>query len=103
MPAPHTAPIAPLGPDPGASDGTHYLGHLLWEVGARAGMIGEAEMAGTPLTLPSRGMLQLIGVEPGITISEIARRTPTSQQGVSQVISRLQKLGYVERRLGSGR
>lgn len=89
--------------DPSDLASSHYLGHLLWEVSARAGMLGEAEMAGTPLTLPSSGMLQLIAAEPGITIAEITRRTPKTQQAVSQIVARLEKLGYVDRRLGSGR
>jgi DNA-binding MarR family transcriptional regulator len=82
---------------------THYLAHLLWEVAARATVLGEAELAGTPLTFASSGLLQQLGAEPGITIAEVARRLPTSQQAVSQVVARLEKLGYVERRLGSGR
>jgi len=34
---------------------------------------------------------------------ETSRRTSKTQQAVSQVVSRLEKLGYVERRLGPGR
>jgi DNA-binding MarR family transcriptional regulator len=81
----------------------HRLGHLLWEVSARTALLGEAELADTPLTLPSMGVLDQVGAEPGITIAEMSRRVPKTQQAISQVVARLEKLGYVERRLGSGR
>ena len=87
----------------GEDDWAHFLGHLLWDVAARATVLGEAELAGTPLTLPSSGMLQLIGSEPGITIAEIARRVPKTQQAISQIVARLEKLGYLVRQLGPGR
>jgi DNA-binding MarR family transcriptional regulator len=92
-------------PRPTGPDGrwAHQLGHLLWEVSAQASVLGEAEFAGTVLTGPSLGLLRQIGEEPGVTIAEISRRLPTTQQAISQVVARLEKLGYVERRLGPRR
>lgn len=81
----------------------HWLGHLLWEVSARTSALGEAALAATPLTFPSLGVLDQITSQPGITIAEIARRLPTSQQATSQVAARLEKLGFIERRVASGR
>ena len=87
------------------ADRTHSddVGHLLWEVSAWVALLGEAELAQTRLTLPSSGMLAQIASEPGVTIAEISRRVPKSQQAISQLVGRLERLGYVERRLGSGR
>jgi DNA-binding MarR family transcriptional regulator len=81
----------------------HRLGHLLWEVTALTRALTDAELAETLLTSRSLGMLDRIAVFPGTTVSEIARGAPRSQQAVSQLVARLEKLGYVERRLGSGR
>jgi DNA-binding MarR family transcriptional regulator len=81
----------------------HRLGHLLWETSARVSLLGEAELANTPLTLPSLGLLDIIEAMPGITVAEISRRLPTTQQSISQSVARLEKLGYVERRLGPRR
>jgi DNA-binding MarR family transcriptional regulator len=66
-------------------------------------MLGEAELRGIPLTLPALGVLDMVGTRPGSTVSELSRQTATTQQAVSQVVARLQKLGYLERRLGTGR
>jgi DNA-binding MarR family transcriptional regulator len=79
------------------------LGDLLWEVTAYAELMGEAMLAGTPLTLPSSGMLQTVADEPGITVAEVSRRLPKTQQAISQVAARLEKLGFIERRVGPGR
>jgi DNA-binding MarR family transcriptional regulator len=79
------------------------LNDLLWETTTYIESMGEAALAGTPLTLPSSGMLTAVLAEPGITIAEMARRMPKSQQAISQVAARLEKLGLLERRLGSGR
>jgi DNA-binding MarR family transcriptional regulator len=79
------------------------LGDLLWEVTAYAELMGEAMLADTPLTLPSSGMLQTVAAEPGITVAEISRRLPKTQQAISQVAARLEKLGFIERRVGRGR
>jgi DNA-binding MarR family transcriptional regulator len=81
----------------------HRLGHLLWETSARVSLLGEAELANTPLTMPSLGLLDIIEAIPGITVAEISRRLPTTQQSISQSVARLEKLGYVERRLGPRR
>jgi DNA-binding MarR family transcriptional regulator len=89
--------------DDPAQPWAHRLGHLLWETSARVSLLGEAELARTPLTLPSLGLLDIIGALPGITVAEISRRLPTTQQSISQIVARLEKLGYVERRLGPRR
>ena len=91
---------------PGDSDAQpwkHRIGHLLWEVQTRVSQLGEAELRETPMTLPALGVLDLVGAWPGSTVSELSRRTPTTQQAISQVVARLEKLGYLERRLGAGR
>jgi len=84
----------------------HYkdqLNDLLWETTTYVGLMGEAALADTPLTLPSSGMLAAVLAEPGITVAEMARRMPKTQQAISQVAARLEKLGLLERRLGAGR
>jgi len=76
------------------------LGHLLWEVGARVSLLGEAALARTPLTSRMAGMLEAIVADPGTSIAEISRKVPVSPQAVSQVVMRLEGLGYLERRSG---
>jgi DNA-binding MarR family transcriptional regulator len=97
----------PVSPEPAVTspdpDWAHLLGHLLWETWARAALLGEAGLADTSLTLPSLGVLDAISTWPGITVAEISRRTPKTQQAISQVVARLEKLGYLERRLRPGR
>lgn len=77
--------------------------HLLWEVFARTNALGEAAIHATLLSRPSLGMLDITGANPGITVSEIARRLPVTQQSVSQLVARLEKLGLMERRWLGGR
>lgn len=77
-----------------------HLGHLLWEVGARVGLMGEAALARTPLTPRAAGMLEAVHADPGTSIAAISRRLPVSPQAVSQVLVRLEKAGFVERRSG---
>ena len=79
------------------------LADLLWAVTAYSELMGEAALAETPLTLPSSGMLESVLLEPGITVAEMSRRIPKTQQAISQVAARLEKLGFLERRLGPGR
>jgi len=76
------------------------LGHLLWEVGARVSLLGEAALARTPLTSRMAGMLEVVVANPGTSIAEISRKVPVSPQAVSQVVVRLEGLGYLERRPG---
>jgi DNA-binding MarR family transcriptional regulator len=76
------------------------VSHLLWEVGARNSLLAEAALSRTPLTPSAAGMLDTILGDPGISIAEISRRTPVSPQAVSQVVGRLEGLGFVERRKG---
>jgi DNA-binding MarR family transcriptional regulator len=81
----------------------HLLVHLLWAVSVRASALGEAALGDSPLTLSSLGLLENVSARPGITIAEIARRAPQTQQALSQVAARLEKLGFIDRRLGDGR
>lgn len=70
---------------------------------ALASILGEAELADTPLTMASLGILDTVGASPGTTVAEIARHTPKTQQAVSQVVARVEKLGWVQRRVRPGR
>jgi DNA-binding MarR family transcriptional regulator len=79
------------------------LNDLLWETTTYVELMGEAALADTPLTLASSGMLAAVLAEPGITVAEMARRMPKTQQAISQLAARLEKLGLLERRLGAGR
>jgi DNA-binding MarR family transcriptional regulator len=85
------------------SPGSDNLGHLLWETSARWGAFAEPELADTQLTPASTGALGRIGEFPGITASELARQAFKTQQAISQVTGRLERLGYIERRVGRGR
>ena len=66
-------------------------------------LFSEPVFAGSHLSEPSIGALERIAATPGITASELARDAFKTQQAVSQVTSRLERLGYVERRIGRGR
>jgi DNA-binding MarR family transcriptional regulator len=83
--------------------GRDRIGHLLWETSARVMVLAEPLLEDIQLSLASMGALERIAAEPGITASELARQAFKTQQAVSQVTGRLERLGYVERRLGSGR
>lgn len=85
---------------PGEIPDREHLGHLLWEVGARVSLMSEAALARTRLTPRSAGMLEAIRVDPGTSFAEISRRLPVTPQAVSQVVARLEKSGFVERRSG---
>ncbi|WP_272476090.1 MarR family winged helix-turn-helix transcriptional regulator [Baekduia alba] len=90
--------------DPAADhDWAHRLPHLLWELSTLTTLLSEAELADSPLTSAGIGILDLVHSQPGITVAEIARRTPKTPQAISQVSGRLEKLGYLERRLAGGR
>lgn len=87
-------------------DWEHWLVHLLWAVSTRTSAIGESALADTQLTLAGLGLLENVNARPGITIAEISRRAPQTQQALSQIAARLEKLGFLERRLvsrGEGR
>lgn len=83
--------------------GRDELYDLLWQVTAYTHLVVETAFAGTPLTSTSSTMLIGVLQEPGVTVAEIARRLPKSQQAISQVVARLEKLCLIERRLGPGR
>lgn len=100
-PRPSSTPDA-LPDAPPDSDGD-TLYDLLWQVTAYTHLMAESALADTPLTVASSSMLISVLREPGITVAEFARRIPKTQQTLSQVVARLEKLGFIERRLGSGR
>lgn len=79
------------------------LSDLLWEVAAYVEVLGEAALADLPVTTATSGTLITIYGEPGVTIAEMARRKPRTQQAISQNVARLEKMGLIERRLGAGR
>ncbi len=83
--------------------GSERLGHLLWETSARVLLLSEPVFRDSQLSQPSIGALERIAAFPGITASELARQAFKTQQAVSQVTGRLERLGYVERRVGPGR
>ena len=95
------APSAPDGDAP--LFGKDALFDLLWQVTAYTHLMGEEALAGTPLTVASSSMLIAVLEEPGMTVAEISRRIPKTQQTLSQLVARLEKLGLIERRLGRGR
>jgi DNA-binding MarR family transcriptional regulator len=95
------APSAPDGDAP--LFGKDALFDLLWQVTAYTHLMGEEALADTPLTVASSSMLIAVLEEPGMTVAEISRRIPKTQQTISQVVARLEKLGLIERRLGPGR
>lgn len=75
----------------------------MWETYARVTLLADAEFAGSELSLPAIGSLDMIATWPGSTVAELSRRSPKTPQAISQVVARLERLGYVERRLGPGR
>jgi DNA-binding MarR family transcriptional regulator len=81
----------------------NHVPHLLWEVTSQVSALTEAAVAGTALTPAGIGLLDQVATEPGITIAEISRRIPKTPQAISQNAARLEKLGYLERRLAGGR
>jgi DNA-binding MarR family transcriptional regulator len=83
--------------------GRDRVNHLLWETSLRAYAFSEPVLADMQLSLPSIGALETISEFPGITASELARHVFKTQQAVSQVTGRLERLGYIERSVGRGR
>lgn len=83
--------------------GSQHIGHLLWETSARVTLWADPLLSDLQLSLASMGILEGIAAFPGITASELARHAFKTQQAVSQVTGRLERLGYIERRLGAGR
>lgn len=77
------------------------LKHLLWQVGARVLSLSEAALADTPLSPAAASILNGISAKPGTSIAEMARWLPTTAQAISQIVARLERLGFVERRLGA--
>jgi DNA-binding MarR family transcriptional regulator len=98
-----TSSDGPSSPGDALIFGKDELYDLLWQVAAYTHLLGEAAFAGTPLTVASSSMLIAVVEEPGMTVAEFSRRIPKTQQTLSQVVARLEKLGLIERRLGPGR
>jgi DNA-binding MarR family transcriptional regulator len=65
-------------------------------------MLGEAALVGSPLTLAGLGVLENVNAQPGVTVAEMTRRAPQTQQALSQIAARLQKMGLIERKLVPG-
>ncbi|MDT8915978.1 MarR family transcriptional regulator [Amycolatopsis sp. PS_44_ISF1] len=82
---------------------TGLLRGRLREVSALIEQRGEAALHGTALSLPLNHLLDAVVAEPGVTVTEIARRVGKSQQAMSQAAERLVRLGFLERRVGAGR
>src|ERR1700761_286565 len=101
-PARVDATTAGAGPRSGAAL-TGLLRGRLREVSALVEQRGEAALSGTPLSLPLNHLLDAVVAEPGVTVTEIARRVGKSQQAMSQAADRLERLGFLERRVGTGR
>jgi len=81
----------------------HQLHHLIWETYTRMALLAEEQFDEAELTMATTGTLELIGTWPGATVAELSRRTPKTQQAISQLVAKLEKRGYVERRVGTGR
>src|SRR6201996_599961 len=69
----------------------------------RMALLAEDQFDEAELTMATTGTLDLIGTWPGSTVADLSRRTPKTQQAISQIVSRLEKRGLVERRVGPGR
>ncbi|HXR44995.1 MAG TPA: MarR family winged helix-turn-helix transcriptional regulator [Pseudolysinimonas sp.] len=82
---------------------TGLLRGRIREVGMLIEQRGEAALAGTSLSLPLNHLLDAVVAEPGVTVTAIAARVRKSQQAMSQAADRLERLGFIERRVGSGR
>jgi DNA-binding MarR family transcriptional regulator len=80
-----------------------HVHHLIWETYTRMSILAEEQFDDADLTMATTGTLDLIGSWPGSTVAELSRRTPKTQQAISQLVSKLEKRGYVERRIGQGR
>jgi DNA-binding MarR family transcriptional regulator len=81
----------------------HRVHHLLWECYARMIPLADELFADGDLTLSLAGTLDMVGTWPGSTAAELSRRSPKTQQAISQLVAKLEKLGYVERRVRTGR
>ena len=93
-----------------AGDGDHWhpsipdlLRGRLREMSVLVEQRGEQALAGTQLSLPLNHLLEAVVREPGITVTTIATGLGKSQQAMSQAADRLERLGFIERRVGAGR
>jgi DNA-binding MarR family transcriptional regulator len=88
---------------PAAPEWERDVHHLLWETYTRMAVLAEQQFGAGMMTMATTGTLDQIDTWPGTTVAEMSRRTPKTQQAISQVVARLEKAGYVERRVGRGR
>jgi DNA-binding MarR family transcriptional regulator len=93
---------AGAGSGPGAALSGLLRGRLR-EVSVLIEQRGEAALSGTSLSLPLNHLLDAVVAEPGVSVTEIARRLGKSQQAMSQAADRLERLGFIERHVGAGR
>ena len=82
---------------------TDVLRTRLYQAIAEVERRAEGSLGGTGLTPPLNHLLEAVVLEPGVTVSQIARRLGKSQQAISQTADRLVRLGLVERQVGQGR
>ena len=87
---------------PGAALSGLLRGRLR-EVSALIEQRGEAALRGTSLSVPLNHLLDAVVAEPGVTVTELARRLGKSQQAMSQAADRLERLGFIGRHVGAGR
>lgn len=80
----------------------HWLVHLLWGVSARTSTLGEAALAGLAA---HAGGARRAGERRGAPRRDHRRDVPDhpqTQQALSQIVTRLERLGLVERQLTRG-
>jgi DNA-binding MarR family transcriptional regulator len=82
---------------------TGLLRGRLREVSVLIEQRGEAALSGTSLSLPLNHLLDAVVAEPGVTVTTIANRLGKTQQAISQAANRLERLRFIERRIGPGR
>jgi DNA-binding MarR family transcriptional regulator len=82
---------------------SRLLRSRLREVSVLVEQRGEDALSGSPLSLPLNHLLEAVVREPGITVTSIATGLGKSQQAMSQAADRLERLGFIERRVSVGR
>jgi DNA-binding MarR family transcriptional regulator len=82
---------------------SRLLRSRLREVSVLVEQRGEDALSDSPLSLPLNHLLEAVVREPGITVTSIATGHGKSQQAMSQAADRLERLGFIERRVGVGR
>lgn len=57
-----------------------------------------SKMHGLPVTPAQMGMLWMVGLKPGVTVSEMARRGMMTKSNISVIVERLCREGLLEKR-----